>query len=72
MVIGSRFWTASHSGKVPAVELAGKAGKLGLFVEKLGHNLVGESFLLQDDKTTACGSQVTISESFSLERISII
>ena len=46
--------TAQQNDKhVPPVELPGKACKLGLFVEVLGHDFVSKPFLLQDDKPTS-------------------
>lgn len=37
---------------VPSVQLSSKARKLGLFIEILGHDFVGKTFLLKDDKST--------------------
>jgi hypothetical protein len=40
---------------IPSIEFASETGKLGLLVEELGHDFVGEAFFLKDDKTTTMG-----------------
>ena len=52
MVVRTGFGTPCDACEIPSVELAGKAGKLGLF-KVLGKDLRCETFLLINHETSA-------------------
>ena len=45
--------SGTESVDSPTIELASKAGELGLLVKVLGHDFIGEALLLEDDKAPA-------------------
>lgn len=53
MVVSPGFWSTSDPSEVPSIELSRKACELGFLIEKLGHDLIGKAFLLEDYKPTA-------------------